>query len=136
MKKPIALLHYFYKRSLLIVLLIFGSLIAQAQAPNEPTNLVVTPLNTGGMIQFTAPASDGGSDITNYEYSTDNGDTWITPSPAITTSPLIISSGLTNCTSYQVKIRAVNAEGSGTASSSADLSPIEAGYLLLLPLVL
>jgi hypothetical protein len=91
--------------------------------PGAPTNLVVTPLNTGGMIQFTAPASDGGSAITNYEYSTDNGDTWITPSPAITTSPLIISSGLTNCTSYQVKIRAVNASGSGTASSAATLVP-------------
>ena len=77
--------------------------------PDAPTNLVATGINTGGMIQFTAPASDGGSAITNYEYSTDNGATWITPSPAITSSPLIISSGLTNCTSYQVKIRAVNA---------------------------
>ena len=106
---------------LLLMLLSFG--VVQAQVPDAPTNLVVTPLNTGGMIQFTAPASDGGSAITNYEYSTDNGDTWITPSPAITSSPLIISSGLTNCTSYQVKIRAVNAEGSGAASLAATLVP-------------
>ena len=91
--------------------------------PDAPTNLVVTPINTGGMIQFTAPASDGGSAITNYEYSTDNGATWVTPSPAVTSSPLIISSGLTNCTSYQVKIRAVNALGSGTASIAATLVP-------------
>jgi hypothetical protein len=67
---------------------------------DAPTNLVVTPLNTGGMIQFTAPANDGGSDITNYQYSTDNGATWVTPSPAEAKSPLIIFSGLSNCTSY------------------------------------
>jgi len=91
--------------------------------PDAPTNLVVTPINTGGMIQFTAPANDGGSPITNYEYSIDNGANWITPSPAITTSPLFISSGLTNCTSYQVKIRAVNAAGSGTESAAVELIP-------------
>jgi hypothetical protein len=91
--------------------------------PDAPTNLVVTPINTGGMIQFTAPSNDGGSAITNYEYSTDNGSTWITPSPAVTSSPLIISSGLTNCTTYQVKIRAVNAAGSGAASVAATLVP-------------
>jgi hypothetical protein len=92
--------------------------------PDAPTNLVATGLNTGGTIQFLAPANDGGSSITNYEYSTDNGSTWITPSPAITSSPLNISSGLTNCTSYQVKIRAVNSVGSGTESSAVQLFPI------------
>ena len=95
----------------------------QAQAPGEPTNLVATGINTGGMIQFTAPASNGGSAITNYEYSTDNGANWVTPSPAVTSSPLIISSGLTNCTTYQVKIRAVNAAGAGNASAAAQLIP-------------
>ena len=97
--------------------------VVQAQVPGAPTNLVVKGINTGGMIQFTDPASVGGSAITNYEYSTDNGATWITPSPAITTSPLIISSGLTNFTSYQVKIRAVNAAGIGAASLAATLVP-------------
>jgi hypothetical protein len=92
--------------------------------PDAPTNLIVTPINTGGKIQFLAPASDGGSPITNYEYSTDNGATWITPSPAITSSSLNIISGLTNCTSYQVKIRAVNAAGSGTESAAVELIPV------------
>ena len=92
-------------------------------SPGASTNLVATGINTGGMIQFTAPASNGGSAITNYEYSTDNGATWVTPSPAVTSSPLIISSGLTNCTNYQVKIRAVNAAGSGAASIAAQLIP-------------
>ncbi|MDO9552978.1 MBG domain-containing protein, partial [Rhodonellum sp.] len=95
-----------------------------AGVPDAPTGLVITPINGGGMIQFTAPANDGGAVITNYEYSTDDGATWITPSPAITESPLIISSGLTNCTPYQLKLRAVNASGSGSASEAMGLTPV------------
>jgi hypothetical protein len=84
---------------------------------------VVTPIDNGGMIQFTAPSNDGGSSITNYEYSVDNGVSWVTPSPAITASPLIITSGLTNCTSYQVMLRAVNISGSGASSSVEKFVP-------------
>ena len=111
------------KITLLILFLVGFWQHLLAQVPGETTNLVATGINTGGMIQFTAPTSNGGSAITNYEYSTDNGATWVTPSPAVTSSPLIISSGLTNCISYQVKIRAVNAAGAGTASAAAQLIP-------------
>jgi predicted RecA/RadA family phage recombinase len=96
---------------------------ALGSVPDAPTNLVVTPINSGGMIQFTTPTNDRGSSITNYEYSIDGGSNWNTPSPAITTSPLIISSGLTNCTSYQLQLRAVNISGSGAASLAATLVP-------------
>lgn len=106
---------------LMVCVFVFVSLVTKAQVPNEPTNLVVTPINTGGMVQFTDPSDIGGSTITNYEYSIDGGNTWVTPSPAITESPLIITSGLTNCTSYSTKLRAVNTSGSGTASSAAQL---------------
>ena len=107
----------------MLLTLLVSVTFAQAQVPGSPTNLVATPVNTGGMIQFTAPSSVGGSAITNYEYSTNNGATWITPSPAITASPIIISSGLTNCATYQVKLRAVNASGSSTASAAVNLTP-------------
>ena len=118
---------YLYRYFILLLLMIYFGVV-QAQVPGAPTYLVVKGINTGGMIQFTDPASVGGSAITNYEYSTDNGATWITPSPAITTSPLIISSGLTNCTSYQVKIRAVNAVGRGAASIAATLVPSNSNF--------
>jgi hypothetical protein len=108
---------------ILAVLLFCGGFLAEAQTPNAPTNLVVTPINTGAMIQFTAPTSDGGSPITNYQYSTNNGSSWITPASAVTESPLIFTSGLTNCTSYQVRIRAVNVNGDGTVSDAATLIP-------------
>ena len=112
------------KLTLLVLMSFLMSIsITQAQVPGAPTNLVVTPINTGGMIQFTRPSSIGGSAISNYEYSTDNGATWVTPSPAVTESPIIISSGLTNCTTYSIKLRAVNASGSGAASSAVNLTP-------------
>ncbi|MDB4273901.1 InlB B-repeat-containing protein, partial [Algibacter sp.] len=94
-----------------------------ATVPDAPTNLVATGINTGGMIQFTVPISNGGADITNYEYSLDGGATWVTPTPAITESPLIIPSGLTNCTEYQVQLRAVNAAGPSAASVAVTLTP-------------
>jgi len=81
---------------LMFVFLFFAT--TEAQVPNKPTNLVVTPTNTGGMIQFTAPTSDGGSAITNYEYSINNGVDWVTRTPASTAVPLFLNSNLTNCT--------------------------------------
>jgi outer membrane protein OmpA-like peptidoglycan-associated protein len=85
-------------------------------APQAPSGLVGTGGDGTATISFTA-GSDGGSTITNYEYSTDNGTTWVTPSPAVTSSPLTIA-GLTNGTSYQMKIRGVNAIGTGTMSAA------------------
>lgn len=76
---------------------------------------------------FTAPASDGGSSITGYQYSTDGGATWRDRDDAGTTaSPLVIttlssdgSTPLVNGTTYYVELRAVNARGAGTASAVA-----------------
>ncbi|MEO5744867.1 MAG: fibronectin type III domain-containing protein, partial [Terracoccus sp.] len=73
---------------------------------------------------FTAPASDGGSPITGYEYSTDAGATWrLRDDRGALSSPLVISTlssdgttTLVNGTTYSVELRAVNAVGSGLAS--------------------
>ena len=97
-----------------------------SNTPDAPTNLVVTSINTGGMIAFTAP-SEGG--ITNYEYNVNNSDTWSSASPIISSSPLIINSGLNNCINYEVKIRAVNICGGGTASSTVILKPLVSDLL-------
>ena len=94
---------------------------AQA-SPSQPTNLVATPSNGGGSIAFTAGSSNGGGAISNYQYSTNNGVSWEAFSPAVTTSPVVIT-GLTNGTEYQVKLRAVNSLGAGTASSAVSLTP-------------
>ena len=90
---------------------------------DSPTNLVATPGNASGSILFSIPASNGGSPITNYEYSTDNGGSWTPFSPAVTSSPVTIT-GLTNGITYQVKLRAVNDAGSGTASTTVTVTPV------------
>ena len=90
-------------------------------APDVPTGVVVTAGINTLAIAFTAPTAIGGAAITNYEYSLNNGSTWITPSPA-TSSPINLT-GLTNCTDYDVKIRAVNIIGGGTASAAVTVTP-------------
>jgi hypothetical protein len=93
-----------------------------AVVPGAPS---ISSVNAGDAqltVTFTPPASNGGATITNYEYSTNDGSSWVTPSPANTSSPFIIS-GLTNGTTYDIKIRAVNSVGSGSASSAVQGTP-------------
>jgi titin len=94
-----------------------------------PTALVSTAGNAQASIAFTAPTSNGGATITNYEYSTDNGTTWKLFSPVDTTTPVVITtrsdttSALVNGTTYNVKLRAVNPAGSGTVSTAVSVTP-------------
>jgi hypothetical protein len=88
--------------------------------PGAPTSVVSTKGNGQISVAFTAPSFDGGLPITTYQYalSTDSYATWTTRSAGTTASPLVIT-GLTNGTSYGVKIRAVNSLGNGVASDAA-----------------
>lgn len=102
-----------------------------AVPPGAPAITGITPGDRQLSVAFTAPADDGGSAVTTYEYSTDNGSTWRARQSGSTGSPLVIttlsadgSTPLTNGTTYTVKIRAVNAAGSGTASSGAPGTPV------------
>lgn len=94
-----------------------------AVVPTAPAITGITPGNEQLSIAFTPSASSGGISIINYEFSTDDGSTWTTPSPAVTSSPLLIT-GLTNGTPYAVKVRAVNAIGSGAASAAVSGTPV------------
>ena len=80
--------------------------------PAAPTALVATPGQTSVSLAFT-PGANGGSPITKYQYRVGAG-AW---TDAIgTTSPITIS-GLTNHTSPQIRLRAVNAVGTSGPSS-------------------
>ena len=92
--------------------------------PSAPTVNSITPGLNQLSVSFSAGA-DGGSAITNYEYSTDGGGVWTTRSPVSTTSPLVIA-GLSNSTLYNVKIRAVNSSGPGVPSSLVSIATL--GY--------
>lgn len=90
-------------------------------APDAPSITAITPGNGQLTVAFTAPSSNGGAAITNYQYSVD-GSNYTAVSPAQTTSPIVIT-GLTNGTSYPVTLKAVNSAGAGTASSSVSATP-------------
>ncbi|MBM3431927.1 MAG: fibronectin type III domain-containing protein [Bacteroidetes bacterium] len=93
--------------------------------PSAPTITGITPGNQQLSVAFTAPSSDGGAAITDYKYSTDGGGSFTSASS--TTSPIVIT-GLTNGTSYNVQIRAVNAAGDGTATASTAAIPLVTFY--------
>lgn len=97
------------------------SSVLVAQKPGAPTIDSISATSGQLAIYFT-PGASNGSTITNYEYSTNNGTNWTTRSPTATTSPITIS-GLVNGTSYPVRIRAINAAGSGDSSTAVSATP-------------
>ena len=99
----------------------YGALAQDRQMP--PTGLTATAGNTTITLSWTAPSSDGGSAITNYKYSTDNGTTYTAFDPAVTDTAATIT-GLTNGTEYQIKLRAVNALGNGVESAAVSATPV------------
>jgi uncharacterized repeat protein (TIGR02543 family) len=100
--------------------------------PSAPTITAITGSANKLTVAFTAPTSDGGSAITNYEYSLDGGSTWTTISPVDATSPIEITklangtTALTNGNTYQVAIRALNGKtglASNVVAGTTPLSP-------------
>ncbi len=89
-----------------------------------PTIRTVTASKGKLTVAFTAPSSNGGATITNYEYSTNNGVTFKAFSPADTSTPLVITKlsnsnkSLVKNATYQIRIRAVNTAGSGALSTT------------------
>lgn len=90
--------------------------------PPPPTNLVATALASSAQISFTNPISDGGAPITNYQYSLNNGSTWIALSPTDTSTPVTIP-GLTDGVNSTILLRAINSYGSGTAAVAISVIP-------------
>jgi hypothetical protein len=95
-----------------------SSPVTATTVPQAPTIGTASSVSaTSVSLTFTA-GSTGGSAITNYKYST-NGSTYTALSPAQTSSPLTIS-GLTTNQSYNIYIKAVNANGDSLASSASN----------------
>ena len=89
-----------------------------ATAPGLVGNLISTPRNASLALSWTAPADDGGSDITGYVIS------WRTGRQSTKTAELdngqatsYTITGLRNSSVYSVSVRAINATGTGDAAS-------------------
>ena len=104
----------------------------EAAAPDAPTNLVASPGHESVRLTWTAPAYDGGSPITGYEYrqSEDGGTTWnpgwtdianSAPGEANATSYTV--TGLQSGTEYTFQVRAENAIDEGAESNSDSATP-------------
>ena len=94
-------------------------------APSIPTALSSVGGNTEAYILFTQLGN-----VTNYEYSTDDGVTFLAFSPPQIYSPVNITTlssdgvtPLTNGTTYTVKLKAVNSGVSSSESVSVDVTP-------------
>ncbi len=83
--------------------------------PDEPTDLTATPGNGRMTLTWAAPDYDGGSPITSYKVSTDNGQSW---TDIYSTSTTRTVNYLTNGETYTVLVRAVNEVGDGPVSAS------------------
>lgn len=95
-----------------------GSIATTAVPFTTPGKTVIRAIvttSTTATVTFVAPVT-GGRSITSYQYSLNNGTTWVTRSSGTTASPLVIS-GLTSKRFYSVQVRAVSSAGSGLPSA-------------------
>lgn len=96
--------------------------LTQAEPASAPFGLSVQPGDGLLSVSFSPPSNDGGAPITKYQYSLDNGVSWLDTEPETSGSPLVIT-GLTNETSYSFRIRAFTTSG-GAQSDLATGTPV------------
>ena len=116
--------------SALIGILVCTVLIAcrDASAPGAVNNFSAVPGNAEIVLSWEAPNNDGGSAITAYQISTDDGESWINASGE--TSHTL--TGLRSNADYNISIRAVNSAGEGPVrtQSARTISPYNNVYFV------
>jgi titin len=90
-------------------------------APSAPVLRFINSGDQSLTLQITAPTSNGGFPVQNYEYSLNGGD-WTAASPATSVSPVVIT-GLTNGVTYDVSVRAVSIGGASPSGRSLSGTP-------------
>ena len=106
----------------LIALLIADCKSLAATVPDPPTGLAVNMGDTAVSLGWVAPVNNGGSPITGYTIN-------ITPSASTTNTingTAAVVTGLANGTAYTISVSAVNAIGTGAASTPVQATPAAA----------
>jgi hypothetical protein len=92
--------------------------------PTAPTGVTATPASSRAQVSWTAPSSNGGSQITSYTVTPYAGSTAGTPMQVSGSTTTANVTGLTNGTAYTFTVTATNGNGSSPASSaSAAVTP-------------
>jgi hypothetical protein len=101
-------------------------LVAPATAPGAPTAVTAAAGNAQADVSWTAPASNGGSPITNYVVTPFIG---ATAQPATEVGNVLSTTitGLTNGQTYTFKVAAKNAIGTGPQSAESNAVTPQAG---------
>ncbi len=99
--------------------------VTPATVPTAPLNLAATVQDSSIDLSWSAPASNGGSSLTDYiiEYKLSSGGTWSVFSDGVGTTPATTVTSLSNDNSYDFRIYAKNIVGTSTASSIVSATP-------------
>lgn len=95
-----------------------------ATIPGAPTSLSATKSGTSATLTWTAPASTGGSAITDYrvEYKLSTDATWTTFTDSVTSTTGATVTGLNSADAYDFQVTTINAVGSSTSTSTVNLT--------------
>jgi hypothetical protein len=101
--------------------------------PSAPLNLAAAVEESSIGLSWSPPASDGGTPVTNYvvEYELTTGGTWSVFANGVSTSTTAIVTGLSDRTSYNFEVSAVNAIGQSSPSEPVTATPGEPAQVLI-----
>ena len=97
-----------------------GGVGPSTSPPGAPRNLTAVVGDGQVVLSWDAPASDGGAEITDYEYRINGQNPWISIGSTETTYTV---TGLDNGAEYTFQVRAVNRIGTGRVPNQAEATP-------------
>ena len=118
------------RMSIVMLLAMAASVLAASPAGaatvGPPTSLTGVSGNKLVVLTWTAPTVGANPAISDYtvDYSATGGVAWSQFVRAADTTAGVTVTGLTNNTAYTFRVRAVNSDGTGTASSTISVTPL------------